>query len=139
MIPMTTSGLNQFFYGLEDIFGPDVPIDLEFKVIRAFAFDSSKAKSMAYLTFDMNLTLLVRYSNGTKVNAGNFEFDHTDCDFSIKIKNMKAYANVKDLAVHKIFINSKYLDDKRLDISIMTTFFNAAFAFGLFFLNRYLE
>ena len=99
MLNLTTTGLNSFFNGLVDTFGADIPVDLGFRVIQAYNFDSSKGKNMAQMSGELDLTMWINYQNGTVIQLATFEFPDLTIDFNLLLNGYKIYSNIEKITV----------------------------------------
>lgn len=56
---MTTTGLEPYFAGMVETFGPDVPVDVNFTLVEAKNFDIIRSKQKIIADIDFFMTVII--------------------------------------------------------------------------------
>lgn len=56
---MTTTGLEPYFAGMVEKFGPDVPVDVNFTLVEAKNFDIIRSKQKIIADIDFFMTVII--------------------------------------------------------------------------------
>ena len=80
---LTTSGLNTFFPGFVDKYGPNIPVDIKFEVIQAYDFHSTEKDSNLHILCGAEMTFHVIYPNGTSEVVIDLKARDIDTDITL--------------------------------------------------------
>lgn len=136
-IQLTTTGLNTFFPGLEAHYGPNLPVDIEYKLERAGDVKMKENDQTMSFDGDMSVKFWVNMANATKEVAVAITAEDFGANFTALINGMDLVANVTSAGLNNIVINSTTFGD--LDLKKVAELLNDGIRLGIPFLNIYLE
>ena len=91
---------------MEATFGKDIPIDLNFTLNDVKDFEIVRSKEKIIASVDFSVDFIVAFTDKPHVSAGKIEFNDTVVDFSLAVKGRNVIAEINDVDVGKILIDS---------------------------------
>ena len=116
---LNTSSLNLFFPGLEDHYGPNLPIDIEYKLERLANFKVKEDDQTMSFDGDMAVKFWVNFPNKTKDLAVEFVAKKVLANFTLLVKNQnQILLNIAEAQIDDIVINSTTFGN--VDLKLLT-------------------
>jgi len=136
-INLTTTGLNIFFPGLEDHYGKDLPIDIEYRVENIGNFSSSENDQTLQIQLDAHMKFWVNVNATYNETAVDFVLQGLTTKFTaLVVDQTKIQFSVSTFEIGAIKVLSTTFGDLNLDK--LTELLNDGIKYGLSYLNIYL-
>ena len=136
-IKFTTTGLNTFFPGMEAHYGPDLPVDVEYSILKLNNFHSKEALSTLSFNADAAVSFIVEKADGTMEHAVDVNLHNFYFNFTVLIEQMAVTANITSCTIASINITSTTFGP--IDLTKVASFFNTGVALGIPFFNIWIQ
>ena len=122
-IQLTTTGLNMFFPGMEAYYGPNLPVDIEYKLEDLENFKCLGADSSMSFDGDLGVKFWVNFPNKTSDMAVDIMLEQLLVNFTgLVINGNQVDLIVREVILNKIEITSSTFGD--VNLSLLTKLLN---------------
>lgn len=125
-VQLDTSSLNMFFPGMKDHYGPDLPVNIEYKLEQAENFLVRQNDDTMSFDADLGIKFWVQFPNNTQDLAVDVTAEDLVANFTILIEaNNQIAMNITTAALKDIEVHSTTFGD--LNLSLLAKLFNYTF------------
>lgn len=125
-VQLDTSSLNSFFPGMKDYYGPDLPVEIEYKLEQAENFLVRSNDDTMSFDADISCKFWVMFPNNTKDLAVDITAEDLLANFTILIEDKNQIAmNITTAALKDIEVHSTTFGD--INLKLLTELFNLTF------------
>ena len=135
-IQLTTTDLDIFFTGMEAFYGPDLPVDIQYNVMKIDKFSSKENDSTLSFYADAEVAFWVNEANGTKSKAVDMVMSDFFFNFTALVDGMTVVANITNVHIQAINITSTTFG--KVDLNLVTKLLNGLLSITVPIANIYI-